>query len=217
MNVDIYKVPAKAATAIVTEKKSEFIANIAKVATEEEALEFLATIRAKHAAARHNVYAYVLRVGARTRCSDDGEPAKTAGLPILSAIQHAGLFNCIIVVTRYFGGVLLGTGGLVRAYTAAASAAVQKAGYATVRPLCTLALSLPYALYEQIIRVLGSAGAKIIGEPVFEELVYIKTCLPEEDTQMLSAKLRDILRGDEGIAISPPYEDLFPLAEEDSC
>ena len=84
-------------------------------------------VRAANRTARHTVYAYVLRQGGRTRYSDDGEPAKTAGTPVLEAIGHAGLSDVIVVVTRYFGGILLGTGGLVRAYTAAASGALAAA------------------------------------------------------------------------------------------
>ena len=110
------------ATAEIEEKRSRFIANVSFADTEEKALAFLASVRAQHRTARHNVYAYVLREGGRMRYSDDGEPAKTAGLPVLESIQHAGLTDCVVVVTRYFGGILLGTGGLVRAYTAAASA-----------------------------------------------------------------------------------------------
>ena len=111
-----YKTIAARAEAEIVEKKSRFIGQIAPVATEEEALAFIAEVKAAHRMARHNVYAYVLR-GGRVRYTDDGEPAKTAGMPTLQAIQHAGLEDVAVVVTRYFGGILLGTGGLVRAYT----------------------------------------------------------------------------------------------------
>ena len=106
------------AVAEIEEKKSRFIASLAHVETEEEALAFLEEIRAANRMARHNVYAYILRQGGagaagRGRYSDDGEPQKTAGLPTLEVLQHAGLTDVVCVVTRYFGGVLLGTGGLV--------------------------------------------------------------------------------------------------------
>ena len=117
------------------EKRSRFIASAAFADTEEAALAHLNRIKAANRTARHNVYAYVLREGGRTRYSDDGEPAKTAGTPVLEAIGHAGLSDVIVVVTRYFGGVLLGTGGLVRAYTAAAAIirwACSNLGYGTV-------------------------------------------------------------------------------------
>ena len=120
--VAAYKTIAARAEAEIVEKKSRFIGQIAPVATEEEALAFIAEVKAAHRMARHNVYAYVLR-GGRVRYTDDGEPAKTAGMPTLEAIQHAGLEDVAVVVTRYFGGILLGTGGLVRAYTDAAKLA----------------------------------------------------------------------------------------------
>ncbi len=99
------------------EKKSRFIAQLAFADSEEKAVAFLEQVRAANRTARHNVYAYRLREGNRERYSDDGEPAKTAGTPALEVLQHSGLTDLIVVVTRYFGGVLLGTGGLVRAYT----------------------------------------------------------------------------------------------------
>ncbi len=125
--MDAYQTVAGTATARIEEKKSEFIAHISFADTEEKALAFLNAVRAEHRTASHNVYAYLLREGARMRYSDDGEPAKTSGLPTLEAIRHAHLTDCVIVTTRYFGGTLLGTGGLVRAYTAAAGAAIAAA------------------------------------------------------------------------------------------
>ncbi len=98
--------------------------------------------------ARHNVYAYVLR-GGRVRYTDDGEPAKTAGMPTLEAIQHAGLEDVAVVVTRYFGGILLGTGGLVRAYTDATKAAIEAADVVTVSVCVDIILEVPYSLYER--------------------------------------------------------------------
>ena len=110
-----YQTIAEVAEAEIVEKRSRFIGRIAPVGTEEEALAFIAEVKAAHRMARHNVYAYVLR-GGRIRYTDDGEPAKTAGMPTLEVVQHAGLEDVAVVVTRYFGGILLGTGGLVRAY-----------------------------------------------------------------------------------------------------
>ena len=120
------------------EKKSRFIASAAHVESEEEAVAFLEQIRAANRTARHNVYAYKLRAGNRERYSDDGEPAKTAGTPVLEVIGHSGLTDLIVVVTRYFGGILLGTGGLVRAYTSAASSALEAAEKVTVQPVGAL-------------------------------------------------------------------------------
>ena len=106
-----YRTIAGTSTFTYEEKRSRFIATAAFADTEEKALAVLDRVRAANRTARHNVYAYVLRQGGRTRYSDDGEPAKTAGTPVLEAIGHAGLSDVIVVVTRYFGGILLGTGG----------------------------------------------------------------------------------------------------------
>ena len=137
------------------EKRSRFIATAAFADTEEKALAVLDRVRAANRTARHNVYAYVLRQGGRTRYSDDGEPAKTAGTPVLEAIGHAGLSDVIVVVTRYFGGILLGTGGLVRAYTAAASGALAAAEIVTMRQIVRCRVRLPYALFEQSQRLVA--------------------------------------------------------------
>ena len=139
-----YKTIAARAEAEIVEKKSHFIGQIAPVATEEEALAFIAEVKAAHRMARHNVYAYVLR-GGRVRYTDDGEPAKTAGMPTLEAIQHAGLEDVAVVVTRYFGGILLGTGGLVRAYTDATKAAIEAADVVTVSVCVDIILEVPTA------------------------------------------------------------------------
>ena len=142
--VAAYKTIAARAEAEIVEKKSHFIGQIAPVATEEEALAFIAEVKAAHRMARHNVYAYVLR-GGRVRYTDDGEPAKTAGMPTLEAIQHAGLEDVAVVVTRYFGGILLGTGGLVRAYTDATKAAIEAADVVTVSVCVDIILEVPYS------------------------------------------------------------------------
>ena len=130
----------------IEEKKSRFIAHLAHVESEEEALSFLEEIRTEHRMARHNVYAYILRgegASERIRYSDDGEPQKTAGLPTLQTLQHAGLTDIACVVTRYFGGTLLGTGGLVRAYTQATQSAIAKSERVTVSVCIDITLRIP--------------------------------------------------------------------------
>ena len=116
MNNMVYKTVYGRGAAELIEKKSRFIANVAPVHTEEEAVAFVSEIKAKYRDARHNVYAYVVAENNISRFTDDGEPAGTAGAPVLDVILKAGLTNVAIVVTRYFGGTLLGTGGLVHAY-----------------------------------------------------------------------------------------------------
>lgn len=124
-----FKTIKKQATAEYEEKKSVFIGNVSRVESEEEAREFISSIKAMHREARHNVYAYVLgKNGEAQRYSDDGEPQGTGGIPVLEVIKRNNLRDTIVVVTRYFGGTLLGAAGLVRAYSKAASLAVKEAG-----------------------------------------------------------------------------------------
>lgn len=145
----------------IVEKKSEFIGYCAPVKTEAEAIAFVNSIKKKHSDARHNCYAYVLREGFASRYSDDGEPHGTAGMPILDAIRKAGITDAAVVVTRYFGGILLGTGGLVRAYTAAAVGAIKEAGIAEVGSFALLQVKANYSDYQKIMPLISAINAKI--------------------------------------------------------
>ncbi len=202
--MDDYRTISGRATAELEEKRSRFIGLAAFADTEQKALDILAGVRAAHRTARHNVYAYSLREGARLRYSDDGEPAKTAGLPVLEAIRHAGLTNCIVVVTRYFGGTLLGTGGLVRAYTAAAAGALAAAKVVTVRSCVRLTVTVSYALYEQAAALLAGAGAAC-EEPVFADAVTLTALLPAGAEQPLLPKIAELTRGTAPVELSPPF------------
>ena len=184
------------------EKRSRFIATASFADTEEKALEVLNRVRAANRTARHNVYAYVLRNG-RTRYSDDGEPAKTAGTPVLESIGHAGVSDVIVVVTRYFGGILLGTGGLVRAYTAAASGALQQAELVSMRLVVDCSLRVPYALFEQVQRMVAASGAKL-QEPVFEDAVTLLWRMPSGEERALCASLSELTRGAASVQVSAP-------------
>ena len=144
-----YRTIRGTATGEYEEKKSRFIAQLSFADSEEKAVAFLEQVRAANRTARHNVYAYRLREGNRERYSDDGEPAKTAGTPALEVLQHSGLTDLIVVITRYFGGVLLGTGGLVRAYTTATARALEAAEVVTVRSVVELEVTVDYSLYER--------------------------------------------------------------------
>ena len=151
------------ATAEYEEKKSRFIGQVAHVETEEAALAFLEGVRQANPMARHNVYAYVLREGNRMRYSDDGEPARTSGMPTLEVIQHAGLTDVICVTTRYFGGTLLGTGGLVRAYTKAATDALAAAKRVTFAPCCDMTVRMGYPLYDQVSHWVAAHNVQVLG------------------------------------------------------
>lgn len=184
------------------EKRSRFIATASFADTEEKALEVLNRVRAANRTARHNVYAYVLRNG-RTRYSDDGEPAKTAGTPVLESIGHAGVSDVIVVVTRYFGGILLGTGGLVRAYTAAASGALQQAELVSMRLVVDCSLCVSYALFEQVQRMVAAAGAKL-QEPVFADVVTLQWRMPAGEETALCQSLAELMRGAAQVQVSAP-------------
>ena len=202
-----YKTIAARAEAEIVEKKSRFIGQIAPVATEEEALAFIAEVKAAHRMARHNVYAYVLR-GGRVRYTDDGEPAKTAGMPTLEAIQHAGLEDVAVVVTRYFGGILLGTGGLVRAYTDATKAAIEAADVVTVSVCVDIILEVPYSLYEQLCRIAEAAGAKL-AESDFAENVLLTFRMLDGTQEGFLRKLTEVERGQENVQVSSPFDAPF--------
>lgn len=132
-------------------KRSRFIGRCFPVSDEQEALRLLEEVRRRHWDATHNCYAYSIgETGVCARFSDDGEPAGTAGMPILEAIRRIGVTDVLVVVTRYFGGILLGAGGLVRAYSAAAAAAVRAAGQIEMLECVRVTLEVPYALWGRV-------------------------------------------------------------------
>ncbi len=147
---NLYKTIGPYATFTMEEKRSEFIGHAAHVANEEEAIAMIKRIRHEHADATHNVYAYALSGGSTARYSDDGEPQGTAGMPVLNVIKMSGVTDVCIVVTRYFGGTLLGAGGLVRAYGAAARGAIDAAGVAVFEPYTELRLTCGYSDYQKV-------------------------------------------------------------------
>ena len=144
-----------------TEKRSKFLAVLHPCETEEDAASFLAEIRARHREARHNCYAYCVADGRAKRFSDDSEPHGTAGKPILEVIEGADLYNVVLVVTRYFGGILLGTGGLARAYTEAAKQAVASAKIVRMTPCCVFRTVCPYSDVQRLAKLIETAGGKI--------------------------------------------------------
>ena len=154
-----YLVPAGYGTGEYDEKRSRFIGQLWPVETEEEALAKIAAVKKEHYDARHNCFAYILRDSGTVRYGDDGEPQGTAGQPMLAVLQGAGLENVCCTVTRYFGGVLLGTGGLVRAYTAAAKAAVENAGILRMAKWQSVTLCCPYKLFDRVKRLLEEQEA----------------------------------------------------------
>ncbi len=199
-----YRTIRGTATGEYEEKKSRFIAQLSFADSEERAVAFLEQVRAANRTARHNVYAYRLREGNRERYSDDGEPAKTAGTPALEVLQHSGLTDLIVVVTRYFGGVLLGTGGLVRAYTTAAARALENAEVVTVRSVVELEATVDYSLYERTALLVNGAGAKL-ADPQFTDRVTLRWQMPEGTEPPLLEQLRELTRGAVKVQRSKPF------------
>lgn len=163
-NFDGYKTIAERAEASFTEKKSEFIGYIAPCKTEEEALSFIEEIRKLHRKATHNCYAYILRDNNIGRHSDDGEPSGTAGAPMFEVLKKEGLTDVCCVVTRYFGGVLLGAGGLVRAYTNGVKVAVEAARIKEMKPAEKIKISVDYSLYGKMGAVFSEYDVRVENE-----------------------------------------------------
>lgn len=141
------------------EKRSEFIGYAAPADSAEAAMQFVETVKKKHRDATHNVWAYLLPDGITKRFSDDGEPSGTAGMPVLELIEKAQLVGVCVVVTRYFGGILLGAGGLVRAYAHGCKIALDAAGIVTMQPCDVLQMQLDYAFYDRLRILMAQHGA----------------------------------------------------------
>ncbi len=189
-----YKTINGSSEASFIEKKSEFIGYLRHTATEQEALDFIAEIRAKHRKATHNCYAYILRDNNISRHSDDGEPGGTAGVPIYEVLRKEGLTDVTCVVTRYFGGILLGAGGLVRAYTEGAKLAVDEAEIKDMETADRLILTLAYTLYGKIGRILTEFDVRTESED-FGADVKITLYIREKDTEEFTEKLIDLCNG----------------------
>ena len=185
------------------EKKSRFIGNVFAVNSVQEAEEKIAEISKKYWDARHNCYAYVIgENGENTKCSDNGEPSGTAGKPILEVINGAGLTNVLIIVTRYFGGVLLGTGGLVRAYTQAAQAGIAASTVGELFYSQKLTLTVAYDKVNTIQYFLGQKGIAI-QDSRYAADVQFDICVRESDLETIKSELIskcegqiDIVEGD---------------------
>jgi len=179
------------------------------VETEEEALEKIQAMKKQHYDATHNCWAYIIKDGA-VRFSDDGEPGGTAGMPMLQVLQREGLYNVVCVVTRYFGGILLGAGGLVRAYTKGAKIAVDAAGKSMKRVWSVVYLPCPYTFYERVKLLVAEFGG-IIRETEFGAEVELELLFPEANTEPFFEKLTDMTSGTvEGMETGKEYR-AFPI------
>ena len=208
--MDEYLVPTAFGEEEFVEKKSRFIGRIWPVETEEEALQRIQEMKKKHYDATHNCWAYIIRDGA-VRFSDDGEPGGTAGMPMLQVLQREELYNVVCVVTRYFGGILLGAGGLVRAYTKGAKIAVDAAGKSMKRVWTALYLPCPYSFYERV-KLAVAAFDGLIRKTEYGAEIELEVLFPEGRTQAFLTHLRDMTSGTvEAMEIGQEYR-AFPVA-----
>ena len=189
--IDSYYTIKKQATGELTEKRSRFIATVLPVETQEQAMQYIDALRSKYWDARHNVYAYTLLEGQVKRYSDDGEPQGTAGVPILNVLEKMQLQNTLVVVTRYFGGILLGTGGLVRAYSQTAKIGLEQAGV-VLRCLCNeIKITCDYNLLGKIQKFIEKNGIKL-KEISYADSVSVYVHHKMEETDKLIAQLTEL-------------------------
>ncbi len=176
------------------EKKSKFIGYAKPVSTQDEAVEFINTIKSKHWDATHNVYAYVLRENNTQRYSDDGEPSGTAGVPVLDVILKENVTDVCVVATRYFGGTLLGAGGLVRAYSHTSKIALDAAHIITMANCQIYSVIVDYSFYDRLNVLLSEFGANVIKSD-FSTSVSVEFSIKEDISELLKDKLTDISNG----------------------
>ncbi len=194
----------------IVEKKSRFIGRATPVKSEAEAAEFVAEMKKKYADATHNVYAYFINGGAIARCSDDGEPQGSSGYPTLNALKTCGATDLCVVVTRYFGGTLLGTAGLARTYAAAARAAIEAAGFAVYENFDIAMIEVDYSEYQKLTVFLKNE--KIAEENTeFGEFVTVTVAIPEGRSEKIISYVRDLTSGRGNVEIIETEERLRRL------
>ena len=208
--MDEYLVPTGFGQDEFVEKKSRFIGRAWLVETEAEALEKIQEMKKQHYDATHNCWAYVIKDGPM-RFSDDGEPGGTAGNPMMQVLQRENLFNVVCVVTRYFGGVLLGAGGLVRAYTKGAKIAIDAAGKSMKRVWSVLYVPCPYTYYERV-KLEVEAFEGVLRDTQFGAEVELEILIAQEKTQAFLDKLTDMTAGTVEALITGQEYRAFPVA-----
>lgn len=195
---DSYRVLLEGGEGIYEEKRSRFIATVRSCESEEEAAAFIEEMKKKYWDARHNCSAFVIGSrGELTRCSDDGEPSGTAGRPMLEVLLGEGIRNIAVVVTRYFGGVLLGTGGLVRAYTQAVKAGLENCRTGTMRAGCEVEVTTDYNGIGKILYLLKGMGIEPVSSD-YTEKVVLKVLVPAEELEQLHKEMTEATSGQAG-------------------
>lgn len=208
--MDEYLVPTAFGEDEFIEKKSRFIGRAWPVESEAEALERIAEMKKQHYDATHNCWAYVIRDGA-VRFSDDGEPGGTAGMPMVQVLQKENLYNVVCVVTRYFGGILLGAGGLVRAYTKGAKIAIDAAGKSMKRVWSVIYLPIAYTYYERV-KLEVAAFDGVLRDTQFGAEVELEILVARDKAQAFLDRIIDMTAGQaEGMEIGQEYR-AFPVS-----
>ena len=202
-----YLVPFAEAESEFTEKRSRFISHVWRVESEAEARARIEETKKRYYDARHNCWCYLLKEGGVVRYSDDGEPQGTAGQPMLNVFQRENVTNVVCVVTRYFGGILLGAGGLTRAYSKSARDALAAAGAAEMGLWATADIPCPYALFERVRGEVTALGGTV-DEAVYGADIRLRVSLPAQTAETLRARLTELSAG--GIAMTVTAEEYRP-------
>lgn len=213
MELDQRLIPLEAVETEILVVNSRFLANLAPVNSVEGARAIIAEVKKLHPTASHHVPAFVIGHGKSviTHCSDDGEPSGTAGRPALAVLQGSGLGNVVVVVTRYFGGTKLGTGGLVKAYGDAVREVLKGVKFATLLPTTTLMFVTPYRLFDQVTRLMEAHFGQILGTDFLEEIT-VTVRFKVEELEAFTNQLSNLSAGQvEPIVIEQNSETVFPL------
>ena len=206
-------IPLEAVETEIVVVNSRFVTNLATANSVEEAREFIAAVKKNHPGANHHVPAFVIGHGKSiiTHCSDDGEPSGTAGRPALAVLQGSGLGNVVVVVTRYFGGTKLGTGGLVKAYGDAVREVLKEVKVAALLPTTTLMFITPYRLYDQVVRLIEAHHGQVLDTEFLEEIT-VNVRFKDEELESFTSQLSNLSAGQvETIVVEQNPESVFPL------
>ena len=207
----IYKTTAENGTASYEIQKSRFIAYTSHVETEAEARDFVAAIKKKHFDARHNCSAWVLGAdSSQQKSNEDGEPGGTAGNPILEAIKQHGLTNVVVVVTRYFGGIKLGAGGLIRAYSHTASLGLEATPCLEVKPFCLMEAEMDYSLLGTVENWIRNEELRT-GETAYLDKVTVRLLVEPADCEAISTELTNLTAAQCKITIHKPEYMSLPI------
>ena len=195
-----YCIPTGPGEAEYDEKRSRFLGHVRCVETEDEARAFIAEMKKKYYDARHNCWCYIIRDGAE-RYGDDGEPQGTAGIPMLEVMRREGVTNVVCVVTRYFGGILLGAGGLLRAYTKTAKDALDAAGISVVRRWVEAELPCSYSMAERLKSEVTAVGG-VVTDTEYGAAVTLKALVPEALAEDFAARITDVSNGSVAVKVT---------------